>query len=379
MTLSQILPKPSDIQIDARKRPWAIAAVQGGYWIGGLTFSWVPGVVFGTLRMAVPVGSVSQSVVGLILTEIIRRKILKGDRDLRAGYLSTICISTVVLTLCLTAASAPFRFQRLQAIAQGLKTSLWQLQGTIILIETCSAALRAAAWMAGYVALNAMRQAETESRRRIIIERDLAQARQLAVQSELAALEARVNPHFLFNALNTGRALIGQHDESARDAVNALSLVLRCQLGDSSESSCHSVTTELDVVGAYLAIERLRFPDRLSSQIAVASTLNTAALSVPKFMVLEMIENAVKHGVSRRQAPTSVCVSIDVRGESLVATTEHLGQISEHPRPGRLGGMDRCRSRLRLLFGDQASLTLTQQGDRVISTLVWPIAADAGV
>jgi two-component system sensor histidine kinase AlgZ len=128
-------------------------------------------------------------------------------------------------------------------------------------------------------------------------ERRAAELRTLAREAELLALRERLNPHFLFNSLNSIAALVAERPEEARSMCALLSDFLRTTLGMSERSSI-SLREELALAHRYLAVERVRFGDRLTvSENVDASTLDVA---VPPLLLQPLFENAVKHGIGAR-------------------------------------------------------------------------------
>ena len=191
--------------------------------------------------------------------------------------------------------------------------------------------LWAAAWI-GWRALRHARQSELARLR--------AESAQRAL--ELDALRARLNPHFVFNALNNVRALIHEDPERARELVTRLSAALR----DALEHNRHEWVTladELRVVDNYLAIESVHYEDRLR----VARDIDAAALSadIPPMLLQLLVENAIKHGVSR--VPGGGGVRLHARPEAgdLVIEVCSPGRIE--PDAGRAGvGLAYLRARL---------------------------------
>lgn len=135
-------------------------------------------------------------------------------------------------------------------------------------------------------------------------------AESLRNASELDALRARLNPHFVFNALNNLRALINEDTERARELVTRLSSTLRHAL-DHSQREHVSVAEELAVVDDYLAVESVHYEDRLR----VTREIDPAALELrlPPMALQLLVENAIKHGIAR--TPGGGELSLRVRGD----------------------------------------------------------------
>jgi len=221
-------------------------------------------------------------------------------------------------------------------------------------------------------------------------EQDLL-ARELRVQSsqsELKALRAQINPHFLFNALNTVASLIHSDPARADRAVEQLSEVFRHTLRR-SDSEWAALDQELAFAAAYLDVEEARFGARLRYTISADAAARRAHL--PAMLVHTLVENAVKHGIAQVRGHGTLDVAavvhdntltVDVRdnGPGPDATAEYAAQAR---RTGEQFGLRSVRDRLRGHFGDQATFTLSRDGvngltvARLVLPLVLPEARPA--
>jgi two-component system, LytTR family, sensor kinase len=145
--------------------------------------------------------------------------------------------------------------------------------------------------------------------------------RKLAAEAELRALRAQVNPHFLFNALTTIGYLIQTAPERALDTLMRLSGLLRSVLRSSDEFV--TIGEELDLIVAYLDIERARFEDRLRVQIEVPSDLRE--IRIPALVIQPLVENAIKHGISERVAGGEVRISARLEENVAIITVLDTG------------------------------------------------------
>jgi signal transduction histidine kinase len=196
-------------------------------------------------------------------------------------------------------------------------------------------------------------------------------AGQLA-EARLSALRMQLNPHFLFNSLNAITVLV--RDEQTAAAARMLELlsdVLRQVLrADATHETL--LSKELEFVERYLAIEQIRFSDRLRPRIDA----DPAALDsiVPSFVLQPLVENALRHGISRRASAGSLTITARVEGDDLVLTVRDDGP-GLHAEPVRAGGvgLENMRARLAALYGDRASLTVANDpGGGVIATVRLP-------
>jgi two-component system LytT family sensor kinase len=178
--------------------------------------------------------------------------------------------------------------------------------------------------------------------------------------ARLSALQAQLNPHFLFNSLNTIAVLVRDGNGSgATRVIEQLSDVLRHTLG---RTGAHEVALddELELVRQYLAVEQARFSDRLVPAIDVATNARNAA--VPAFAIQHLVENAIRHGIARRSDAGQLTVSVRRDGDALLISVADDGiGVTPGTAPERGHGIENTRERLRTLYGDAASLTLAPQ------------------
>jgi two-component system LytT family sensor kinase len=177
--------------------------------------------------------------------------------------------------------------------------------------------------------------------------------------ARLASLQAQLNPHFLFNALNT-IAVHAREGDGSRTAriVEQLSDVLRRTLGRHRATEV-PLEEELDLVRQYLAIEEARFPERLRVTFAIAP--DTISAAVPGFLVQHLVENGVRHGIARRSGTGALTIGAERRGESLVLWVVDDGIGFDPSLTFPEGhGLANASARLHTLYGDAASLVLTR-------------------
>jgi two-component system, LytTR family, sensor kinase len=188
-------------------------------------------------------------------------------------------------------------------------------------------------------------------------------------EAELKALRSQVNPHFLFNSLNTIRALIDESPPKAREGVTRLAELFRGALR-MSELNTIPLRVELQTVDAYLALEQLRFEDKLKVRMDIDQT--TLAFPVPPFLVQSLIENAFKHGIYTLQRGGEISCVIRPQSEGLSVSTTNPGRLA--PAAARKeSGLANARARLELIYGSLASLRLYQDaGDRIVTNVFLP-------
>lgn len=217
-------------------------------------------------------------------------------------------------------------------------------------------------WTGVYLAYDYYLQYEAGIRERLRLDAALKEA-------QLRALKAQVNPHFLFNSLNTLRALIPAADARPRQAVTLLADLLRAAL-DADQRQTVPFEQELAVIENYLALQKLRFEGRLT----VNACIDPAALQrpVPPFLIQGLVENAVKYGVEPRTDGGEIALTAGVRDGTLRATVANAGRIARES-DSTCVGLSNGRDRLKALFGPEASLSLRQADeDHVIAEVAIP-------
>lgn len=206
-------------------------------------------------------------------------------------------------------------------------------------------------------------------------------------EARLSSLLAQLSPHFMFNCINNIRALILEDSHSARQMLTHFADLLRYQITTQSDALV-PLRDELQVLDDYLALLRIQFEQRLQWQTEIAP--DCLAKPVPRLALQLLVENAVKHGIGRRQSGGGIELRVErLRSEQWLLQVSNPGVLppqntSAHlltNEPGNTGtGLANLRQRLALLYGDEASLQLLQDGDQVRARLIlpWQPATTAG-
>lgn len=192
------------------------------------------------------------------------------------------------------------------------------------------------------------------------------------LQAQIAALTAEMNPHLLFNALNTVASLIHRDPDRAEEVIVQLADLYRGVLR-SAGSVTHPLADELRLCDAYLQVEHARFGDRLVRELEIDPSLDTSAIRVPVLVLQPLVENAVKHGFSQRARGGKVRLDVRMKGEHLAMTVDDdgvgFGESLEH---GTGKGIANCKERLSLAYGARANLVVGARdggGTRVVVSL----------
>jgi sensor histidine kinase YesM len=225
-----------------------------------------------------------------------------------------------------------------------------------------------------YIAILALAHATDRARQAEEVRRRAAALEATAVTARLAALRARLDPHFLYNALNAAVTLARRgHGEDTSRVLEELTALLRYVL-DESRSSV-ALSEELAFVRRYLDIMQLRFGARLTYSIRVDADVTDAP--VPPLILQPLVENAVEHGVANATGPVAVRVSARRGSDGLVIVVEDDGPgPNAVARVGTGIGLGATRERLAMLFGESAGLTFGPRAPRgAVTELTIPIAS----
>jgi glucose-6-phosphate-specific signal transduction histidine kinase len=194
--------------------------------------------------------------------------------------------------------------------------------------------------------------------------------KQLALrEAELRGLEAQINPHFLFNSLNSIRGLVVENPPLAQDLITRLANILRYNL---HRDAGHTVPldSELEAAADYLALESARYEDRLRVRFDVDPA--TRSIAVPPMLVQTLVENGIKHGIATLPAGGELLVGAALEDGTLVLKVENSGQLAENETGRPRLGLRNIRERLRILYAGRAGLELASRDGRVIATVRIP-------
>lgn len=188
----------------------------------------------------------------------------------------------------------------------------------------------------------------------------------LVKELELKTIKSHINPHFIFNALNSIRALIDENPSRARDAITELSNILRSSM-QSENLETVPLQRELNIVKDYLALEHIRFEDRLQVEYDIdEDTLNQP---VPPMMLQTLVENAIKHGISKYENGGIVKIISDFRGKNHELIVRNTGKLNGGINKEGFG-LHSTASRLGLLFGSAAKFEIQDTPNNIVEAKV---------
>ena len=188
---------------------------------------------------------------------------------------------------------------------------------------------------------------------------------------ELRTLRAQLNPHFMFNALNSIRALIKDEPSNAQTAVTKLSNILRYSL-KIERTEMVPLEEEMRAVADYLALEKIRFEERLKYILKVDP--QSERIEIPPMMVQTLVENGIKHGLSQSTKGGVITIESVVEDSTLHIKIKNTGQIDSNELKVSTGfGINNTKHRLSLLYGEKALFTISNQNENeVLAELVIP-------
>lgn len=193
----------------------------------------------------------------------------------------------------------------------------------------------------------------TKTRRQ---ELDTLKLESLVKELELKTIKAHINPHFIFNSLNSIRALIDENPGRARNAITELSNILRSSM-QTEKMEAVPFERELNIVKDYLALENMRFEDRLRVEYDIdEDTLNQP---VPPMMLQTLVENAIKHGISKQINGGKVKIISDFKDNFHALSVQNTGKLNGNGK-GNGFGLPSTLDRLSLLYGEKARFNIKQ-------------------
>jgi len=212
------------------------------------------------------------------------------------------------------------------------------------------------------------RQGKQISRKISEQEYQLLNLEKLKTRAELDALQARINPHFLYNALNSIASLVHEDPSKAEEMTLLLSKLFRYTTGRKTEDYFDTIKNELEMVQTYLQVEKVRFGERLQFHVEVEDpALN--GLQVPKFILQPIVENAIKHGISKIADLGKIVVKIYEKDGWLHLCVHDSGPLF----PESMGagyGIKSIQDKLKLLYGDDARVELSNMPHKAVNIAI---------
>lgn len=191
----------------------------------------------------------------------------------------------------------------------------------------------------------------------------------LSTEAELKNLRSQLNPHFMFNAMNSIKALIDENPSQSKEAVTKLSNVLRNSLIHSKKKEV-TLSKELKIVNDYLSLEKIRYEERL--EIKQEINPNTLTWMVPPLLLQTLVENAIKHGISKLIKGGVIFISARIEQEELIIEIINTGKLSQNNKSETSIGIENTLKRLQLKYGNKARFELFQEKEEVVARISIP-------
>jgi len=184
---------------------------------------------------------------------------------------------------------------------------------------------------------------------------------------ELQHLRTQLNPHFLFNALNSIRALINIDPVLAKESITKLSSILRNSLLFGRKEQV-SIEDECQFVNDYLSLEKIRFEERIAVNWDIDAAAKT--ILIPPLIIQTQVENAIKHGISTRIKGGEITIKVTLSETILTIEIKNSGKIQKKETKKNVGvGLTNTQRRLELTYGDKAKHSLFEENGEVISQI----------
>ncbi len=222
-------------------------------------------------------------------------------------------------------------------------------------------------------ALRIGREQRARELREVQLQAANAELRRTLGEAQLQALAARVKPHFLYNALNAAIGLMRRQEVAeATEMLTGIAALFR--RSSASSRLLISLDDELEMIGAYLTVERYRFGERLT--VTVEATPAARAIAVPSLLLQPLVENAIRHGVAECEGPARIEIAAEVVGDGCVITVANDGPGVDATRVDPGGeGLRITRELLRLHYAGDARLDLVATGTGSRVTVIVPTRA----
>ena len=183
---------------------------------------------------------------------------------------------------------------------------------------------------------------------------------------ELNSLKSQLNPHFIFNALNSIRAMIDDEPEKSKSAITQLSNILRNSLA-TDKTRLTSFSQEFNTVKDYLSLESIRYEERL--KVIYDIHPSSFSFSIPPLMIQTLVENGIKHGISRLKEGGMVLITTSLEEGNLKLRIRNSGYYIGNPQKSPKGlGIQNTIKRLHLIYGDRASFNIYNEKDSMVTT-----------
>lgn len=287
--------------------------------------------------------------LGITLTHLYRLMIRRWNwvRLPLVRLAPRVLFSVLVMALIMTMFNMPFD---LRLIPDKFVEEPWPFIGYIL-----SWGKAMLAWVLSYTVYHYVEQTRTAEIEKILLKTSIR-------ETEAKVLRSQLNPHFVFNALNSIRALVHENPTKAQQSITQLSNLLRNSLLADRRKTVE-LREEIKTVEDYLALEKVRYEDRLKSHIQLDG--RTLFWQVPPMMLQTLVENAIKHGVSKAVGGGFIEVLSTIVADKLHISIRNTGVLGDKDASNGFG-LANTAQRLELLYGPDAHFQIFQEDDNVV-------------
>ncbi len=313
-------------------------------------------------------------VLGVFFSHLMRVIIIRFG--LLQKSLNTQILQFFIITFCLAilvsyiSVEALISFELIKqdeiALLERTDVSYWVSKLLLVLISAFSYFILFFIWSLIYFVYHYVAKSRKQ-------QMDTLQLESLVKELELKTIKAHINPHFIFNSLNSIRALVDENPERARKAITELSNILRSSM-QADKSEAVAFQKELYIVKDYLALENMRFEDRLKIEYKIEE--ETLELPVPPMMLQTLVENAIKHGINKQILGGVVRIISTIKNNFHELSVQNTGYLNGHGS-GEGFGLSSTTNRLSLLYGNKAKFEIKQVAPTLVEAKVLiPVADD---
>ena len=239
------------------------------------------------------------------------------------------------------------------------KQGTWKFEDKSEPIQIYQNILLIALWFLAYIVYHYVEKNRKDQLDRLRLESTVKEL-------ELKTIKSHINPHFIFNSLNSIRALVDENPERARKAITELSNILRSSM-QAEKSETVTLQRELNIVEDYLALEHMRFEERL--QVEMDIDPDTLGQPVPPMMLQTLVENSIKHGISKLVNGGKVRIVADFKDDHLELLVQNTGQLTPNIN-GDGFGIKSTQDRLNLMYQGKATFAIRNMNDNMVESKV---------
>lgn len=292
-----------------------------------------------------------------MLTEIFRQVLI------RANWLENKVGILILKSLGLSLILAVIHFYGYDSIRALLKIPKSNEGGDLselseagrIMLNVLSVWIYHVLWIILYFAFHFAYKSRQESIKNLQLEA-------LQTEIELNNLKSQLNPHFMFNSLNSIRALVDIEPKSAKQSITQLSNILRSSL-QMGRKNVVPISEEINLVDNYLKMEKIRFEERLQYEFKIDQELNS--FEIPPLIIQTLVENSIKHGISSLIAGGNVVVEVKRLKDKNIIRVSNNGKLKKVTSPISGIGIENTQRRLDLVYGKRAHFKLYEENGLV--------------